>query len=100
MTSKSLTTIDPIHPGEILKEEFMEPLTLSANRLAKHIGVPANRITAIINGTRGITGDSALRFAKAFGTTAQFWMNLQVQYELQVAQKSLGDDMIEPLNAA
>ncbi|RBP48671.1 HigA family addiction module antitoxin [Arenicella xantha] len=86
--SKSVTTIKPIHPGEILYEEFLEPLGLSANKLAKHIEVPANRVTAIINGQRGITGDTALRLSSAFGTTPDFWLNLQSHYELECAKDS------------
>ncbi|NQV82460.1 MAG: HigA family addiction module antidote protein [Rhodospirillales bacterium] len=82
--------LDPIHPGEILKVEFMEPLGLSANAMSRAIGVPANRITAIVNGTRGITGDTALRLSRFFGNTARFWMNLQTQYELQVAEDAAG----------
>lgn len=74
-----------VHPGEILKEEFLVPLGLSANKLAKHIGVPANRVTAIINGQRGVTGETALLFGKAFNVSAQFWMNLQNAYDLRTA---------------
>ena len=84
--SKSAITIDPIHPGEILLEEFLKPLGMSANKLAQHIEVPTNRVTSIINGQRGITGDTALRFSKAFGTTAEFWINLQGHYELENAK--------------
>ena len=103
--SKSATTPDrlpPIHPGEVLAAEFMEPLELSARALAKRIGVPPNRVTAIVNGTRGITGDTALRLARAFGTTPEFWMNLQKRYELEAAQDAAGAamDAIEPLVAA
>ncbi len=75
----------PIHPGEVLLEEFMVPLDLSANGLARSLGVPANRISAIVNGTRSVTADTALRLAKAFDTTPNFWMNLQTQYELEAA---------------
>lgn len=75
----------PIHPGEILSEEFMVPFGLSANKLAHSLDVPANRITGIINGTRSITADTALRLATAFGTTPDFWMNLQSQYALESA---------------
>ncbi len=74
-----------IHPGEILKEEFLIPHGLNANRLAKAIGVPPNRITGIINGERGITGTTAVLLGHAFGTTPEFWLNLQVRYELDVA---------------
>ncbi|MBI1218840.1 MAG: HigA family addiction module antidote protein [Rhodobacteraceae bacterium] len=78
--------IDPIHPGEVLLHEFMAPLGLSANALAGRMGVPANRISTIAAGKRGITGDTALRLAAAFGTTAEFWMNLQKRWELEVAR--------------
>lgn len=74
-----------IHPGEVLREDFMLPHKLSANRLAGAIGVPTNRITAILNGTRGISGETALLLAKVFGTTPGFWMNLQIRYELDLA---------------
>lgn len=86
MTNK----LPPIHPGEILKTEFMEPLNLSANKLAQAIKVPANRISAIVNGSRSITGDTAMRLAKAFGTSSAFWMNLQSRYDLDVAEDTLG----------
>lgn len=81
----------PIHPGEILLEEFLQPSdpTLNPNTLAKAIGVPANRITAIIKGQRGITGDTAVRLGTFFNTTAEFWMNLQKTYELRLAEKAL-----------
>jgi len=74
--------LKPIHPGEILETEFLEPMGLSQNRLAKEIGVPPRRINEIIHGKRAITADTALRFSKFFGTTAQFWLNLQAHYEL------------------
>lgn len=82
--------LSPVTPGEILREEFMEPLGLSANALAKALHVPANRITAILNGTRSITADTALRLARYFGTTAQSWMNLQKNHELEVARRAVG----------
>ena len=75
-----------IHPGEILKEEFMIPLNLSSTKLAKSISVPTNRITSIINGTRSITGDTAIRLSLYFGTTPDFWMNLQKAYEIRKAE--------------
>ena len=74
-----------IHPGEILREDFMVPYNLSANRLAGAMGVPANRITAILNGTRGVSGETALLLGKVFGSTPEFWMNLQIRYELDRA---------------
>lgn len=81
----------PVHPGEILLEEFMKPSAppMNANTLAKALDVPANRITAIIKGQRGITGDTAVRLATFFNTTAEFWMNLQKTYELQLAERAL-----------
>lgn len=80
-----------IHPGEILLEEFMKPSTpvMNANMLAKALSVPANRITAIIKGQRGITGDTAVRLAEFFNTSAEFWMNLQKTHELRLAEKAL-----------
>ncbi|MDT3776338.1 HigA family addiction module antitoxin [Nitrospira sp. MA-1] len=81
----------PIHPGEILLEEFLQPSDppLNANTLAKALGVPANRITAILKGQRGITGDTALRLGTFFNTSPEFWMNLQKAYELRLAEKAL-----------
>ena len=84
--SNSAITIEPVHPGEVLRHDFMEPLGLSANALARRIEVPGNRISAIVAGKRGISGDTALRLAAAFGTTPEFWMNLQKSYELEVAK--------------
>ena len=81
----------PVHPGEILLEEFMKPSDppLNANTLAKALDVSANRITAIIKGQRGITGDTAVRLATFFNTTAEFWMNLQKTYDLRLAERAL-----------
>ena len=76
----------PIPPGEILLEEFLKPLDISAYRLAKQIRVPVNRVTAIIAGKRAITADTALRLARAFNTTPRFWLNMQLSYELELAQ--------------
>jgi len=81
--------LNPIHPGEQLAEEMKE-LGLSAAALARQLGVPTNRITAILNGKRAITGDTALRLAHFFGTTAEFWLNLQSLYELRIALKRSG----------
>ena len=78
-----------IHPGEHLAEE-LEALDMSAAELARKIDVPTNRVTQILNGTRGITGDTALRLGHFFGTSAQFWLNLQSLYDLRVAQMKLG----------
>ena len=76
----------PIHPGEILHEEYLVPLGMSANALAHAIGVPANRVSSIVVGVRGVTADTALRFARAFGTTPEFWLNMQQSYDLRVAE--------------
>ena len=81
--TKKLT---PIHPGEILREDFLRPLNLSANRLALAVHVPVTRITDILRGRRAITTDTALRLARYFGITPEFWLNLQRDYELEVAQ--------------
>jgi len=75
---------DPIHPGEILKEEFLEELDLSAYALAKALKVPVNRITGIVNGDRAITADTALRLSRYFGNSPEFWLNLQVRYDSRV----------------
>ena len=80
----------PIHPGEILREEFMNPLALSSNALAKAIGVTTARVNEIVREKRGITADTALRLARYFGTDAQSWMNLQQRYDLQLAKDALG----------
>jgi addiction module HigA family antidote len=99
MTSRSSTTIDPIHPGEVLKANFMAPLGLSANALARHIGVPPNRVSAIAAGRRGVTGDTALRLAAAFRTSPEFWLNLQKRWELEAARDAAGDLPIAPVAA-
>ena len=79
----------PIHPGEILLEEFLEPMELSQYRLAKDISVPARRINEIVHGKRGITADTALRLARYFATSERFWMNLQTRYDLEVEKGRL-----------
>ena len=81
---------DPVHPGEILGEEFLQPLALSQYRLAKDIHVPARRINEIILGKRSISADTALRLGRYFGNTAKFWMNLQAQYELDCETQRTG----------
>ena len=87
MKDKSLS---PIHPGEILLEDFMKPLGLSQYRLAHDIGVTPIRISQIVNGERSITVDTAMRLARYFGTSAAVWLRLQVRYDLEVAEKELG----------
>ncbi|MHB1427076.1 MAG: HigA family addiction module antitoxin [Rhodocyclaceae bacterium] len=81
----------PIHPGEILREEFLVPLNLSANALAIALGVPAPRINDIARERRGITADTALRLARYFGTSAEFWMGLQADYDLRIAATAAND---------
>ena len=97
-----METIPPIHPGEILMEEFLEPLEVSQNRLAVAIGVPPRRINEIVHGKRGITADTALRLERYFGVSAQFWLNLQTRYELDLAEDRVAEQIaaITPLQAA
>ncbi len=85
----------PIHPGEILLEEFLKPLNLSQYRLAKDIQVPPRRINEIVHGKRAITSDTALRLARYFGMSDQFWMNLQMRYDLEVQKDILGEHLFE-----
>lgn len=84
-------TLSPIHPGEVLLEDFMKPLGLSQYRLAHDIGVTPIRISQIVNGQRAITVDTAMRLARYFGTSAAVWLRLQVRYELEVAEKNLSE---------
>ena len=83
--------LNPVHPGEVLLEEFLKPMGLSQNRLSLEIGVHARRINEIVLGKRRITADTALRLARYFGTSPQFWMGLQNDYDLDVAADALGD---------
>jgi addiction module HigA family antidote len=93
---------EPIHPGEVLLEEFLNPLGISQYRLAHAITVPPRRINEIVHGKRGITPDTALRLARALGTSDRFWMNLQTRYDLDVAISANGDELneIQPLLTA
>jgi len=93
MDKRRSPRLPPIHPGEILREEFLKPLGMSAHELALRLRVPATRITDIVNEKRGITADTALRLSRYFGTTPKFWLNLQASYELEVAQDDLGDSL-------
>jgi addiction module HigA family antidote len=81
----------PVHPGEILLEEFLKPLGVSQYRLAKDVSVPPRRINEIVRGARSITADTALRLARFFGTSERFWLNLQTRYDLEVEKARLGD---------
>lgn len=92
----------PMHPGEILAEEFLEPLGISQYRLAMAIGVPPRRINEIVHGKRRISADTALRLARYFGTSDRFWMNLQNRYDLEIERDRLANDLrqIKPYAAA
>jgi addiction module HigA family antidote len=96
------TIMPPVHPGEILLMEFLEPLGVSQYQLAKAVDVPARRINEIVHGQRRITADTALRLARYFGTSERFWMNLQARYDIEVEKDRLGAtlDHIRPLSAA
>jgi len=85
--------LEPIHPGEILLEEFMKPMGVSINRLAREIAVPPGRISAIVNGKRAITADTALRLSKYFGVSPLTWMGLQAEYDLRLAQRAIGAEV-------
>ncbi len=94
--------LPPMHPGEVLREEFIEPLGLSAGKVAKACHVPRTRIERIMREDMGISGDTAVRLAKFFGTNAEFWLNLQVHYEAEIARSEAIDDLasIAPFIAA
>jgi antitoxin HigA-1 len=90
--------LPPVHPGEILREDLLTPLGMSLNRLGRDLRVPVTRMSEIVNGRRGITADTALRLARYFGTTPEFWMNLQAAYELDVAQRASADRITRDVN--
>jgi len=96
------TVIAPVHPGEVLLEEFLQPLGVTQHRLAVEIGVPPRRINEIVHGTRRVTADTALRLSRYFGTSDRFWLNLQIRYDLEIEKDNLGDviDKIVPLRSA
>ncbi|MDP2470855.1 MAG: HigA family addiction module antitoxin [Candidatus Palauibacterales bacterium] len=87
--------LPPVHPGEVLLEEFLEPMEISQYRLAKDISVPPRRINEIVHGKRSITADTALRLSRYFGTSEKFWLNLQTGYDLEVERDRLGDRLEE-----
>ena len=89
----------PIHPGEILLEEFLKPMGISQYRLAKDIGVPAMRINKIVHGQRGISADTALRLARYFGMSVEFWTGIQTHYEVEVAKTALADRLEKEVKA-
>ena len=101
--AKKMKTMPPIHPGETLREDFLKPLDLTANRLAIELRVPVTRVNDIVRGKRAITADTALRLARYFGTTPQFWMNLQAAYDLDSVQRASADRIardVHPREAA
>ena len=85
--------LPPVHPGEVLLEEFLRPLRISQYRLAKDIGVPPRRINEIVHGKRTVTAGTALRLSRYFGTSERFWLNLQAQHDLEVEKDRLGDHL-------
>ena len=97
-----MSTIAPIHPGEVLLEDFLTPLDVTQHHLAISIGVPPRRINEIVHGKRRITADTALRLARYFATTDRFWLNLQTRYDLEIEKDNLGTalDQIHPLQSA
>ena len=88
-----MAKIKPIHPGEVLFEEFLKPMKISQYRLAKDISVPARRINEIVHGTRSVSANTALRFSKYFGTSAEFWMNLQLRCDLETERGKVGEEI-------
>ena len=100
--TKAPATIAPVHPGEILAEEFLSPLGITQHKLAVAISVPPRRINEIVHGTRRISADTALRLSRYFGTSERFWMNLQGRYDLEIERNRLGAvlDDIRPLASA
>jgi antitoxin HigA-1 len=90
--------LSPIHPGEILQQEFLIPLGISQYRVAKDTSVPPRRINEIVRGTRAITADTALRLSRYFGTSERFWLNLQVRYDLEVEKDRLGDRLLREVS--
>lgn len=99
MSNSSTTTetnlIEPVHPGEILMKDFLERLGVTQNKVAVSIGVPPRRINEIVHGKRGITADTAIRLARYFGTSEEFWMNLQSNYELRLQRRALRNKVAE-----
>lgn len=97
-----MTTVAPIHPGEVLFEEFLGPLEVTQHRLAVAIEVPPRRINEIVHGKRRVTADTALRLARFFGTTDRFWLNLQTRHDLEIEKDQLGGalERIQPLQSA
>jgi addiction module HigA family antidote len=100
---KNRRRLPPVHPGEILREDLLKPLGISLNRLGRDLRVPVTRVSEIAHGRRSITADTALRLARYFDTTPEFWMNLQAAYDLDVAQRASADKIardVDPREAA
>jgi addiction module HigA family antidote len=93
MPNRRTKKLPPLHPGEILREEFLVPLNLSSGALAKAMGVPRTRVERIAAETGGVSADTALRLAKALGTSAQLWLNLQNRYDVETAERAIGKDL-------
>jgi addiction module HigA family antidote len=93
--SRKSRKLEPIHPGEILREEFMVPFDISINRLSRELLVPPGRISQIVNGRRAISADTALRLGRYFSTTPQLWLNLQADYDLRLATEASGREVEE-----
>ncbi len=96
MTANKLS---PIHPGEVLMEEFLNPMGISQYRLAKEINVPPRRINEIVHGIRAVTADTALRLSRYFGTSERFWLNLQTRYDIEIQKDRLGDALDREVHA-
>ena len=101
-TTESVDRIEPIHPGEVLMEDFIKGFGVTQHRVAVAIGVPPRRINEIVHGSRRVSADAALRLGRYFGTSAQFWLNLQSRYDIDVAQDGLAEQIeaITPIQAA
>jgi addiction module HigA family antidote len=93
LMTKNVKLLPPVHPGEILREDFLKPLDLSMNRLAIDLHVPVTRIAEIVHERRGISPDTALRLARYFNTSARFWLNLQAAYDLEIAQDQIAQEI-------
>ncbi len=96
---KPTNKMRPVHPGEVLREEFLAPLGMSAHALAMELRVPAPRINEIVRERRSITPDTALRLARYFGTTAQFWLNLQTSYDLKITERQVGSKIAKEVHS-
>lgn len=96
--AKNKGLLPPVHPGEVLREDLLKPLGISINRLARDLRVPVTRISEIVNGRRAITADTALRLARYFGSTPQFWINLQAGYDLEMTEQASGSRIVRDVH--